>query len=177
MGTSKVIFLDLDGVLNGERYLDSLEDIPFERYPEKWIDPAAVEVVNQIRSTLSTSSSIVLSSMWRYNFSLDEMNQFLRDRGLRGHITDMLPTTDLDVEKNQFRSMSEERGKLIFRWIREHWESLRGFVILDDLPANQFYPLGEYLVRTDRGVGLQKSQKSKVFEILGSFRSVKSSDR
>ncbi len=152
------IFLDVDGVLNSTHYLRTVEGFDFRTSPEYWIDPSSVEVLNEIRSELNRPSRIVLSSLWRYNFSSEEMSEVLRDRGLEGRVHDTIEVPERDFGSDVVQSNQEPRGLLILRWIRCHWDDLLGFLVLDDMPDEPLYPLEDYRVRTDPRVGLRDDQ-------------------
>jgi len=88
----KLLFLDVDGVLNSRGWFMSLsrkfrqkelahkfEDDPQFADDASHFDPAAVALLNQV--VKETGASVVLSSSWRLFHSIDEMNKLLKEVG------------------------------------------------------------------------------------------------
>lgn len=123
----KVIFLDIDGVLNSEKFFD-IESQPF-RYQKALkekktndeisviinIDPNSVALLNQL--VKHTDSEIVISSSWRSDYNI----QFkLRYAGVEKPIYGITPF-----------SKERHRGSEIQKWLDDHPE-VTSYVILDD---------------------------------------------
>jgi hypothetical protein len=103
---SKVIFLDIDGVLNCQRTSNP-------RYLPYIIDDALLARLRQLVDR--TDASVVLSSTWRY----DPAGIFSAKRyGIP--FIDVIP--DLP---------HEPRGKEILQWLQEHPEVTR-YIVIDD---------------------------------------------
>lgn len=120
----RVLFLDIDGVLNGDEFLD--EDFPKPTYDgvEDWmlwwldnINPASVEVLNHILE--KTNTQVVLSSNRRNWASLEDIRVIFETAGFRGKIIDITPTC-------RFQS----RGTEIRAWLDKNHPEF--FLILDD---------------------------------------------
>lgn len=167
---SKIIFLDIDGVLNGHDK---------HRHPNGYcgIDPQCVYRLNRI--VAETGANLVISSAWRYLM----INGVMSERGFRN----MLMTYGLDKDINIIgRTVPDEdtpdRGKQIISSVR-FWEristSLR-YVILDDGSDDPPHPpatkpltesLLEYhspdvIVFTDGTVGLTDPDADRAIAIL-----------
>jgi len=123
----KVVFLDIDGVMNNIR-----------RWPKKagrtWIDPMAVRRLNKI--THATDSVIVISSTWRRFWNVKKI---LQQAGVRGSIIGSTPFLT-----------NEPRGSEIQKWLAKH--GAEKFVILDD--DSDMGNLREALIKTKWDVGL-----------------------
>ncbi|ABS28202.1 HAD domain-containing protein [Anaeromyxobacter sp. Fw109-5] len=144
----KVVFLDIDGVLNSDAW--------FARSPPRdWgldhLDPEAVARVDWLAS--DPAARIVISSTWRLVYPLDEIRAMLAARGLRAPIVDRTP--EIPAEFAEGRIRAQEIGN----WL--HAQGLRerrgeggveSFVILDDLEG--FGDLERYCVRTQFATGL-----------------------
>lgn len=92
----KLLFLDIDGVLNSTRYWWSQDrNLPMGQAGA--LDPAAVERLNQIVD--QTNCRVVLSSSWRSQ-GRDIVNEMLRTQGFRHWLSGMTPMlwTDRRVE-------------------------------------------------------------------------------
>src|SRR5262249_32755556 len=138
----RVIFLDIDGVLNSEAFALKLEEKHrqlghtsetacdcFMLYSH--IDREAVARLNRLVDV--TSAKMVVSSTWRKKFSVSELQERLDAHGLVGEIVDVTPdgyTTDALREALGYGTRIF-RGHEIDFWLQQHTEVER-FVILDD---------------------------------------------
>lgn len=61
----KIIFLDIDGVLNSERSVEAQYDDKFKHnvYGPAYFDPLAIKLIEKL--VIETDSKIVISSSWR----------------------------------------------------------------------------------------------------------------
>jgi hypothetical protein len=138
----RVIFLDIDGVLNSEAFALKLEEKHrqlghtsdtscdcFMLYSH--VDREAVARLNRLVDV--TSAKIVVSSTWRKKFDVAELQSRLGDHGLVGEIIGVTP----DGYKTDELRDSLGHGVRIFRgheidfWLQQHPDVER-FVILDD---------------------------------------------
>lgn len=111
----KVIFLDIDGVLNNAHLLSTS--------CESWdcIGPHQVGRLNEILQ--ATGARIVLSSAWRYK--LDTIEKIERRLQMAG----MLPGR---VEgRTVFSTKGSTRGVEIDQWLQEH-QDVTSYVVLED---------------------------------------------
>lgn len=140
----KVIFLDIDGVLNSVEWLN--------RYPEvrlrDQVDPEAVAVLNNIID--KTGAKVVISSSWRIFHSLNFIKQVLENSGFRGEIVGKTP------------GGGGVRGPQIQEWLDNN--PVESFVILDD-SADMEHLLPK-LVRTDCQYGLQEKHVEEALSHL-----------
>jgi hypothetical protein len=157
----KVLFLDIDGVLN-DRYTRQAYPPETGEY-NPWlpritgVSPRKVERLNGALER--TGAAVVVSSGWRTTIGPDETIAYLRRQGLRGEIlgcTAIYPTDD---------GQSFVRGLDVYDWLAAHPEVER-YAIVDDLPHRQFLP-GQPLVRTESRSGLQREHVEELVEILG----------
>ncbi len=129
----KIIFLDMDGVINF-------------RYSRGWLldrwESDLVERINKI--TDKTNAKIVLSSTWRKSFNnLDECQEKLDSMGFKVEVIGMTPVLPkIDIE----------RGDEIQSFINMVDFEIEKFIIIDD-EADMCHLL-KYLVRTDYEVGI-----------------------
>jgi hypothetical protein len=139
----KVVFLDIDGVLNSSEYLYSPRHVSGSRK----IDPLAVERLNRI--TDATGAVVVVSSTWRI-MGLDPIRALLAEHGVKAPIIDVTP------EDNG------TRGQQIGNWLSSH--DVESFVIFDD--DNDMGDLARALVQTDFEFGLADKHVSEAMAIL-----------
>lgn len=158
----KVIFLDIDGVLNTGEYIAEIGKDPEERKVlrativnySKMIDPNASALLNVI--TEKTGAKIVVSSTWRILHPWDDLVWMLRNRGVTGDLLDKTPKRGRD------------RGHEIGMWLDKHPE-VTHFVILDD--DDDIDPYEAHHVKTKfNGAhgGLQQGHVTRAIEMLRS---------
>jgi hypothetical protein len=157
----KVIFLDIDGVLNNQDYLIALNKDPEKRkvirthvrnYSEM-IDTRAVELLNVITKT--TGAKLVLSSTWRKLHPWDDLVWMFEHRGVVGELIGRTPAG------------GRSRGHEIKIWLDKHPEATH-FIILDD--SADISPFESHLIRTrfqGENAGLQQGHVTKAIEMLG----------
>lgn len=152
----KLIFLDIDGVLNSGRWLASetyqrmRDDEPVSDRWEDMLDPDAVRMLNQIVE--HTGGSIVVSSSWRYALDFDQLVQVLRAGGVRGGIIGSTPGGE------------GIRGREIEDWLDLSHLPYEAFVILDD--DSDMEPFQDRLIRTTFADGLQQEHVELAVEML-----------
>jgi hypothetical protein len=165
---TRVIFLDIDGVLNSEKYALELEARHralghtdparpkrettcdcFKLYHQ--IDRAAVARLNRVIA--EAGAKIVVSSTWRKLFDLPELHRILSEHGLVGEIVGVTPEGHKEPGLTEMYGHPDrmERGYEIDYWLRQHPEVDR-FVILDD--GSDMAMHGSRLVQTDCEDGL-----------------------
>jgi len=104
----RVIFLDIDGVLAPIRRWDRYGDL----------DPACIQVLNEIAAR--GGADVVVSSTWRYDKTVAELQEILEAEGFTGFVLDKTPTG----------APGADRGEEIAAWLTEH--AVDGYVIIDD---------------------------------------------
>lgn len=134
---SKIIFLDIDGVL---AHYESNEEI----------DPVCVARLDKLVE--ETGADIVISSTWRASHSLEEIQVQLEMHGFRGRIVDATPVL-----------LGATRGEEIAEYLASIQEPLR-FVILDDV--NDVGDLVHHLILVDDFVGLQDEDVERCLNLL-----------
>ena len=138
----KVIFLDVDGVLNHGRQIEKVED-------------DKIQLLKQIID--ETNAEIVLSSDWRYWLNTDDEDMILLERKLSSVGIDIMSSTPMTKHGC--------RGAEIYQWINE-WqgEKIDKFVILDD--RYDMKPYMNRLVQTSFNLGLQEKHVKKAIQLL-----------
>ena len=136
----KIIFLDVDGVLNS-----SHDGFNIQLGTSKHL-----KLLKQIVD--ETDAKIVLSSSWRIN---DKTRLFVKNKLNEYGMMLIGSTPDL----------GGSRGEEIKRWLSETAYPIEGFVILDDDSDMEEYTHGK-LVKTDSNIGLQETDVNKAINIL-----------
>lgn len=148
----RVLFLDIDGVLNHTRTLDNCEP---GRIPA---DPQCVARVNKLLE--QSGAKVVISSSWRKLAPYTELAPLLAREGLRADIIGETPDlinnamwlTEWRTRTGSCYYERLERGHEIRQYLADHPE-IEEFVILDD--GNDMGVLRPWLVLTDCTEGFE----------------------
>lgn len=158
----KIIFLDIDGVLNNamdecKHKLEVEIDDEAKYYPHSHCN---VRILNRLIEL--TSAKIVVSSTWRLGLDLPEMKKVLDAIGVVG---DCIGMTD------NINDAYALRGNEILKWIKDN-EKLVGeyyqyntYVILDD-DSDMLYWQKDNFVHVDPTIGLTDRNIGNAIKIL-----------
>lgn len=148
----KILFLDIDGVLNSERHR---ETVIVNRLlaDENSIDSEAVKILQSLVEEYS-DLRIVISSSWRKICSIAELKAMLQDKGLdSSKIIEYTPVIH-----------NTQRGEEIKSWLKGQFIKsnfpVHQFVILDD--DDDMGSLKNHLIQTDYKVGITLSDVDKI---------------
>ena len=169
---NKVIFLDVDGVLNSSRTL--YEDISLED-----------DLISNLKELIDkTGAKIILSSSWRLSTDaiatlMDKLDKFglvISGMTCDGVDLDWLEKYEFDVTKkyldtkfdydeNRQIKITHDRGAEIFKWLHDHDDC--AYVILDDeIEDIKPYFSESVIVKTSYKAGLIKEDVKKAIQIL-----------
>ena len=159
MNQQPTIFIDIDDVLVCSRQHFAKKLHP--KYMTCPFDSKCVKVLNEIIE--KTNPTIILSSDWKLNFKLAELNEIFKDNGVNSIITDITP----DFWGTQFTKLQDLdmcRGFEILRYVHQY--QIEKFVAVDDLDLSPW--LSDHFVRCTRSTeGLKQSNvKEKILKIL-----------
>ncbi len=145
----KIIFLDIDGVMNSELYYKSVNT-----KKKNWsrFDPKAVEMITRLVEEFN--ARIVISSLWRFAMK-KELAQELKVSGLIKFLHKDWQTPILQPG---------HRGKEIKMWLDQHPDILEYLILDDDSDI-----LEEHLarfVKTEIHDGIQEEHYYMAREIL-----------
>lgn len=161
---TKIIFLDVDGVLNSTVYLteraklgkwDGKDEPGDWKAVERWvqmIDPKAARRLHGLVEL--TGAKIVISSSWRHAQDFTRMETILTRAGCPCSV---IGETDV---------LSRARGHEIALWLEEH-PGVKRFVIFDDGSDAGEGGLEKWFIRTDLRYGLQDKHIAQAVAILG----------
>lgn len=139
----KVLFLDIDGVLNTAdtwhktKHLRGKPCSNFERW-SRMIDPELVVNLNKVIE--ATDAKVVVSSTWRLSFEAPELQKLLESQGFVGEVIDRTPDASEvnNIWQKHFQKYPPsdnyenwQRGFEIQAWLFEHPE-VKTFAIVDD---------------------------------------------
>ncbi len=129
----RVVFLDIDGVLNraGYRPIESLG-------LRSWIEPELAARLSRLVRTIN--AVIVLISEWRRDRDFDHLTDEMRSAGIDGRLLGVTPT------------LGGARWREIEAWMAEHDIPAENIVIVDD--GYDMGPLASRFVRVSPLTGL-----------------------
>lgn len=142
----KIIFLDIDGVLNSETY--------DKNRTAGAIDPECAKRLNRIIK--ETNAGIVISSSWKLSPSL--VYAEFKDAGIKGNIIGMTPNFIFDSWRKD-----KSRGAEIELWLSEN--PCDNYIILDDGELFKEYQK-QQLIQTDYRIGLTDRDVDYAIELL-----------
>lgn len=162
----KVIFLDIDGVLNTKWWYTQMDrNTPKDKYGYAF-DPSSVANLQKIVD--ETGADIVISSSWK-SFGLSELEDMWQDRGLPGKLIDITPNSvsdemllNADLDHMELFSI---RGMEIKEWLDKHGKKVSHYVIIDDMD-NFLLDQKFHFVQTDPEVGITEEDANMAIKIL-----------
>lgn len=141
--STKIIFLDVDGVLNGG-------NLPFFSKELPDIHPYLATKLEQI--VQATSAKLVISSSWRCRLTIAEWNELLTRRGVTAEVIDVTP---------KYWEIKSAREDEIKEWLAANL--VENFLVLDDIPMVE---LKDNAVETDFRTGMTDLDVARAIEIL-----------
>lgn len=151
----KVIFLDIDGVLNSDEYVEKVKKSDIQGI-ERDIDIEKVKLLK--RAIDETGAKVVLSSTWRYTKNARYLKELLANYGIR-------------VDSTPY--IQDKRGLEIKKWLSEN-QGVEDFLIIDDEIFDSFDEgLMKKLVKISNGngrslgEGLLPKDVNEIIERLG----------
>lgn len=148
----KLIFLDIDGVLNDHSMV-----IGYCRIEQR--------LAQLFQSSLeATDAQFVVSSAWRYmvhsgSMTLGGFRNLFWSHGIDGARLAGITAKDTNAEQDC-------RGELIAQWIAENVHEPLSYVVIDDLDLG-ISKSGHPFIQTESNVGLTMRQALEVNDILG----------
>ena len=155
----KIIFLDIDGVLNSEMYKSSHMKDENDNY--NYIDSSRVKLLADI--VKATDAKIVLSSSLRTDW--DKADDRCSKNGI--YIKKSFAEYGLTItDKTPYISFFTERRKEILIWLSNHLNDVESFVILDDMDYGWKQLNNRVVITNPQGYGLEEVHVKKAIELL-----------
>ena len=156
----KILFLDVDGVLNSMTHYHSVKNIT-----EDPLDSASIHCLAQIIA--ATDATIVLTSTWRGGWHKDPdrcqvqgkiLNRYLKKEGLE--IYDSTPSLDI--------CDGSVRCQEILLWMKRCPYKIESYAIIDDADYHwENYGLSHRWIRTDfNQLGLEEKHVAPAIALL-----------
>ena len=152
----KIIFLDIDGVLNGYNLWSTLgwnlvcflKNKKIKEWYRKSTNPCGThesKVKRLAKIVHKTNAKVVMSSSWRngfWNVPYEEKNERQKE------LTDLLIKYNIEVIDITGKSKSGRRDEEIKEWLNNHINEINSFVILDDERFDLECFVNNHLVQT-----------------------------
>lgn len=151
----KIVFLDIDGVLNSVRY-DRQRTVN-----QGNIDETRLPLLKRLVE--DSQAAIVLSSSWRKHWE--------KDIGLCDNIgreiTTLFAQHQLIIYDKTPCLQNNDRAEEIRMWLANN-DNVEAFVIFDDIPFGWGVDLQEHLIKTNPriGFGIEEKHIQKAIELL-----------
>lgn len=165
MKKTKIIFLDIDGVLatnkqfgmNVKKFREKNEWAMNNNVPYPF-DTKCVDIFNEILE--ETNAEIILSSDWKLHWDLIKMDLIFKKNNLIRS-----PRMMTKNDSISFGNITKNRVHEIELFLKDF--EFVNYVIIDDLPLENYLKDPKKFVKTIDSEGLkQKSIKNKIIEIL-----------
>lgn len=173
--TNKIIFLDIDGVLNHELHFK--EQSQKDRRAEVGDDlcdlnPSSIIHLNHIIE--ETGADVIISSTWRKYHSSDELQALLDKVGFKGKIIGRTPTLSYKgYDGHPNPSLTVPRGCEIKAWMDVQYDykesKTLNYLILDD-DRDMLYWQKDAFIPIDSYCGLTPSNAYHAINILNQSR-------
>lgn len=169
----KIIFLDIDGVLNVEHYIVTICDFCKKRgldFNEEIRDRFGMIfcplVVKKLAWIIAASDAkIVISSTWRMS-GIIPMKEMWEARELPGEIFDVTPITRERDDRDFYER--KERGHEIQWWLNDAKKrglDIESYVIFDD-DNDMLDEQQQFFIQTDPQYGITNKEADRAIEIL-----------
>jgi hypothetical protein len=159
-GLTKVIFLDIDGVLNNRASAMTHK----ETGTVYNLHRPCVELLSIICE--NTGAVCVVSSTWRRYWNLLSLEQHMNKHGFSGRIVDKTPTIhnmQRGDEIKQYLNKASNDGYPVDRWV----------ILDDDSDMGDMMP---YLIQTNTEIGLTLEHADKAIAMIGHKNSTQQED-
>lgn len=165
----KVLFLDIDGVVNkGRRF----------RVGFDWADAKCVDFINEV--IRKTGAKIVISSSWRIGSTLEELSDHFKNKfRIDGEFIGLTPAIDLEMEGMDHK-VSAPRAMEVRDWLNDHPE-VTSFAVIDDMDifvgseeeaVVEDAEIKQCFVKLDFFGGMTHDAKVKLIKILSGLHKV-----
>lgn len=178
MSTKKIIFLDIDGVLNSRPnffeywWWRLTKDIKKKLWP--WLPTGGIQNINRRHArrleqlVRRTGAFIVISSTWRHTFP--KSGQWYLLLGLAGAPMASRRVVGLTGSLGPSKSFEPVRGNEIELWLREHgcYQNAEvRYIILDDDSDMTEEQKASHFVHVKNSTGLRSKHVRKAIQLLG----------
>lgn len=154
----KIIFLDIDGVLNGRYTEESFGGYVF-------VSDEKIILLKEIVD--STNANIVLTSTWRRGWYIKDRHpsQSSEEVWLFEALQEKLG--EYGLELTDYTEELGHRGEEISKWLKNHnGEAVESYVVIDDMDEDELRPHTSRLIKTNSAEALTESDVDEAIKIL-----------
>lgn len=165
----KIIFLDIDGVLNTKYWYKHMDKSTVKDKYGYAFDPNAVSNLKRIID--ETGANIVISSSWKC-MGMTELKAMWRDRHLPGKVIGITPDYDMDeslTTDSDTTRLHQIRGLEIKDWLIIHGKHVSGYVIVDDTDSI-LQEQQRHFIQTDPEVGITPNDALRAIMALNDVK-------
>lgn len=146
----KILFLDVDGVLNSRRTATAFNEFPWDVNPDdlRLFDNVAIGLVKKICN--ETDSKIILSSTWRHQ---------------EGMFEKMAKVLELPIIGRTPIKIGGNRGQEIQMWLDDHRGTVDKYAIVDD-DSDMLGSQTHFFVQTCQRNGILLEHYEKLIKVL-----------
>jgi len=166
----KIIFLDIDGVLNPIHYMNCMYKLwkasdneikSHDEFGQLFLSHSC-EALKKIID--ETGAKLVISSTWRMAGIIEMVNMW-KHRNLAGEIVGITPTEIDVVDSNKAKFYDEVcRGHEIDLWIKR-MDFKGNYIIIDDTP-DMLKEQEQFFIKTNSFIGLTFKDADKAIKLL-----------
>jgi len=151
----KIIFLDIDGVLNSADYYKKVA-----KKGKDWnrFNPLAVEIIKRL--VVEFNSEIVITSSWRFGAVKELKNELIKS-GLIKHL-------HKDWKTPVIHPSSQSRGNEIRTWLENH-KQVDNYIIIDDDDNILNEQMGNF-IKTDINEGITEKHYYSARDIFSKIQ-------
>lgn len=155
-----IVFLDFDGCLNSTNNPIREPNWKFAG-SYTFLDEILVKRLNRLIE--ATEAKIVISSSWRTEFSLEELQEFLIRKGLIADVIDITP-----ILPRRFSETKDSKKPLEIRtWLDDHPGEIKRYVIFDDWSGFlNFDKLSRHFIYVDEIIGITEKNIDQAITIF-----------
>jgi hypothetical protein len=150
----KVLFLDIDGVLNSSVWINGL----MPDFDGVMISPDLVSNLNKVIA--ATGCDIVISSDWRRGIHFMDLQDILHKTGINGNIIGTTP-----ISGGITNNLEDDRVDEINTWLKR--DPADSWVAVDDMDLTIGGIDPDNFVRTNFVLGLTSDDAGKIIRKLG----------
>ena len=163
MNINRYIFLDIDEVLATTHQFYTNRKNWNPEYNRHRFDEKCVKVFNSIVET--TNPIIILSSDWKRDFTIEQLNRIFEINGVNCKISDITPNL-WGIQYKKLQDLDECRAEEILKYQVDHADVIDKWVAIDDLNLTQWMP-DNFVRCTKASEGIKQSNvKEKILKIL-----------
>ncbi len=154
----KIIFLDIDGVLNNLYTKETFEGFVF-------VEDEKILLLKEIIE--STNAEIVLTSTWRKGWFYKEHNNSYNGEEVWLFEALQEKLNEYGIELFDYTEEIGLRGEEISKWLEDNNDKkIESYVVIDDMDESELHQHTSYFIQTDIEEGLTKMYVEQAISLL-----------